>query len=223
MKALALSAALALVAAPLAAQGGRDPDMAVAGGGALPTGWSSRLDARTANAADLKFVTMGPGLHVTSGPATILWRDADRTDGKFHTEVTITRTKAPPHPEAYGLFVAGRSLTGDAQTYLYFLTRGDGKFLISKANGTVAATGKPMVSAVSQDWTDHVAVAKGDDAGKATDKLEIAADGTKLRFSVNGQLVHEMDAAGMDLSGVVGLRINHNLDVHIAGFVVHKM
>lgn len=223
MKLLAMTATLALVATPLAAQGGADPDRAVAGGGTLPAGWSSRLDTRSANPADLKFVTMGPGLHVTSGPAAILWRAADRTEGKFHTEATITRTKAPTHPEAYGIFVAGRDLTGDTQTYIYFLTRGDGKFLISKAAGTVAASGRPAVSGITQGWTDHAAVAKADASGKSTDKLEVVTVGTKLQFKANGQLVHELDATGMDLSGVVGLRINHNLDVHIDGFVVHKM
>ena len=25
------------------------------------------------------------------------------------------------------------------------------------------------------------------------------------------------------MAGVVGLRVNHNLDVHVAGFVVHKL
>ncbi len=223
MTRLALTAALALLATPLAAQGGADPDRAVAGGGTMPPGWSHRLDSRAASAANLSFAPMGPGLHITTGPSGILWRAADRTEGKFHTEATFTRTKAPAHAEAYGLFVAGRNLDADSQTYLYFLTRGDGKFLVSRANGTVAASGRPAVTHVTQGWTDHAAVAKADAAGKATDKLEIATVGTRLRFSVNGQVVHEMDAAGMDLSGIVGLRVNHNLDVHIDGFVVHKL
>lgn len=223
MKPQTLATLLFLAATPLAAQGGADPDRPATGGGTLPPGWSLRLDSRTASAATLSFAPMGPGLHITTGPSGILWRAADQTEGKFHTEATFTRTKAPAHAEAYGLFVAGRDLTSDSQTYLYFLTRGDGKFLISKASGTVAASGRPAVAHVTQGWTDHAAVAKADAAGKSTDKLEVATVGTKLRFSANGQVVHEMDAAGLDLRGIVGLRVNHNLDVHIAGFVVHKL
>lgn len=222
MKRLTFSAAVLLAAAPLAAQGA-DPDRPAQGGGQLPAGWSLRLDTRTASAADVKVATMGTGLHVTTGPSGILWRAPDQTEGRFHTEATFTRTKAPAHPEAYGLFIAGRDLASDAQTYLYFLTRGDGKFLISRANGTVATSGRPAVTHVSQGWTDHAAVAKANAAGQSTDKLEIATAGGKLRFSVNGQLVHEMDAAGLDLRGIIGLRVNHNLDVHVEGFVVHRL
>jgi hypothetical protein len=222
MKILTLSAAALLATAPLAAQGA-DPDRAAQGGGQLPAGWSLRLDTRSASAADVKVVTMGTGVHVTTGPSGILWRAADATEGRFHTEATITRTKAPTHPEAYGLFVAGRDLQADTQTYIYFLTRGDGKFLISRANGIVAASGRPAVTPVTQGWTDHAAVAKANAAGQSTDKLEIATADVKLRFSVNGQLVLEMAAAGLDLRGIVGLRVNHNLDVHVEGFVVHKL
>jgi hypothetical protein len=213
MKLMMFSAAALLTAMPLAAQGA----------GTLPAGWSLRLDTRSASAADVKVAIMGTGLHVTTGPSGILWRAADATEGRFHTEATITRTKAPTHPEAYGLFVAGRDLTGDTQTYLYFLTRGDGKFLISRANGIVAASGRPAVTHVTQGWTDHGAVAKANAAGQSTDRLEIATADGKIRFSVNGQVVHELDATGMDLRGIVGLRVNHNLDVHVEGFVVHRL
>jgi hypothetical protein len=198
-----LSAATLLVAAPLLhAQ--------------LPTGWSARLDNDQMSLADVQFVTMGPGLHLTTGPHVILWREADRTAGGFHTEVTITRTKAPAHPESYGLIFGGRDLATPNQTYLYFLVRGDGKFLIRKREGAT-------VSDVVDSWTDHAAIHKADEAGKVTDKLEIAATATTLRFSVNGQVVHEMPTAGLNLEGHVGLRASHALDLHLDGFVVHKM
>ncbi|HUG27867.1 MAG TPA: hypothetical protein VMK53_06175, partial [Gemmatimonadales bacterium] len=122
MRRMLLCAATLLVAAPLLhAQ--------------LPTGWSARLDSDQMSLDNVKFVTMGPGLHLTTGPHVILWREADRTAGRFHTEVTITRTKAPAHPESYGLIFGGRDLGSPNQTYLYFLVRGDGKFLIRKREG----------------------------------------------------------------------------------------
>jgi hypothetical protein len=45
----------------------------------------------------------------------------------------------------------------------------------------------------------------------------------KLKFSVNGKQVAELDAPGGSVAGIVGIRMNHNLDVHVDGFAVHKM
>jgi hypothetical protein len=55
--------------------------------------------------------------------------------------------------------------------------------------------------------------------------LEISGDAAtkKLIFKVNGKQVAEIDAPNGDVGGLVGLRVNHNLDVHVAGFAVHKM
>ena len=207
----AMMAALSL---PLAAQQ-KDPDKTVAGGGKLPAGWSARTD-RNAPLDNVKFEAMGPGWHFTTGPAVIVWRDADATGGALHTEATFTQTKKPTHPEAYGLFIAGKNLKDSTFTYTYFLTRGDGKFMIKNMAG-----GKTTTVA---DWTDNGALVKEAADGKATNKLEIAVgkDG-KVSFSANGKEVHSMAAAPGAMAGVVGLRVNHNLDVHVAGFVVHKL
>src|SRR6266851_4294789 len=48
---------------------------------------------------------------------------------------TFTQTKAPRHPEGYGLLFGGRDLAGAAQRYTYFLVRGDGTFLVKRRNG----------------------------------------------------------------------------------------
>lgn len=217
MRTLSIVALSALLAAPLSAQGS-DPDKKVAGGGTLPAGWSAHLDQASANMADVKFVPMGAGLHVTTGPAVILWKEADAVKGPFHTLATFTQTKAPTHPEAYGLFAGGQDLKGATPTYIYFIVRGDGKFMINKMGGGTRTTLVP--------WTDNDAIVKQDaTTGKATNKLEIdgKVDPSKIAFKVNGKVVHEMPAAGTDLNGAVGLRVNHNLDVHIDGFAVHKL
>lgn len=200
--------ALAMTLTPLAA--------GAQAAGTLPPGWSARLDSPTASLANVQFATMGGGLHLTTGPHVILWREADRTTGRFHTEATITRTKAPAHAESYGLIFGGRDLSGAGQAYYYFLVRADGKFLIRKREGTT-------VSNVTAGWADGEGIAKADADGKATDKLEIAATATTVRFSVNGKVVHEMPATGLNLEGFVGLRASHSLDLHIDGFVVHKL
>jgi hypothetical protein len=82
--------------------------------------------------------------------------------------------------------------------------------------GTVSSPSTAVVP-----WTANAAVVKQDStSGKATNKLEISGDGKKLTFKVNGTTVHEMDAPS---AGIVGIRMNHNLDVHVDGFAVHKM
>lgn len=230
MRILTALAALGMVALPLAAQQPKpgkpdtmkmkmgdhmaDPDKAVQGGGTLPTGWSARAD-RSAALTNAKVVPMGDGMHVTLGPAIILYRAADMASGPFHTLATFTQTKAPMHPEAYGLFIGGKNLDAATQQYTYFLVRGDGKYLIKKRNGDSTS--------VVKDWTDGPSVAKADAAGKATNMLEIdnKSDPATVKFKVNGQEVYSMPA-GADARGIVGLRVNHNLDVHVAGFALHQ-
>lgn len=191
-----------------------DPDKAVTGGGTLPAGWSARTD-RDAPMTNVKFAPMGSGFHVTLGPATVLYRAADQANGPFHTLATFTQTKAPMHPEAYGLFVGGQNLSAPTQQYTYFLVRGDGKYLIKRRDGANTS--------VIKDWTDSPAVVKADSAGKATNMLEIdnKSDPSTVTFKVNGQAVHSMPADATT-KGIVGLRVNHNLDVHVSGFALHQ-
>jgi hypothetical protein len=191
-----------------------DPDQAVQGGGKLPDGWSARTD-RDAPLSNVKFVTMGDGFHATMGPAAILYRESDKVSGPFHAVASFTQTKAPRHPEAYGLFFGGKALDGEGQQYTYFLVRGDGKFLVKQRNGAETKN-------VTEGWTANAAVKSQDADGKATNKLEIdATTPGKVKFLANGTSVYEMDASPADINGIVGLRINHNLDVHVAGFGVH--
>lgn len=226
MKALAL---LLLAAAPLAAQQtpaypaapatpaaaahAADPDKNVQGG-ALPAGWAGRTDrGQPLNLA--KFEAMGGGWHVTTGPAAIFYQAADQVTGNFHTLATFTQVKAPAHPEAYGMFIGGKTLDGDAQSYIYVLVRGDGAYMIKRRAGAQVTT--------VVDWTPSAAVVKADSAGKATNKIEVQAQGGKLKFTINGTDVHTMDATAAETNGIIGLRVNHNLEVHVAGFAVHRI
>lgn len=189
---------------------------AVQGGGTLPAGWSARPD-EGGDVKDIKFVTMEPGYHLTLGPATILYRGEDRVEGPFHTLATFHQMKKLPHPEGYGLFMGGQALAGKGQKYTYFLVRDDGTYLIKQRNGD-------KTTEITKGWTPHPAVKKGDTQGKASNLLEIDAkqDPKKVEFKVNGRTVHTAAAKSMDLKGNVGVRVNHNLDIHIEGFEVHQ-
>ena len=217
------AAALALTAGALRAQGA-DPDKLVANGGVNVPGWTGRIDPQAAKGGrkitDDKVVSMGPGFHVTSGPAAVYWNPANTASGNYTVSASFSQTKAATHPEAYGVFLAGRDLESPNQSYLYFLVRQDGKYLINhRANDS---TVHKMV-----DWTANSAVKAIDANGKATNALSIAVLPDKLSFMVNGVEVttlprSEVDraGAGSGTTGIAGIRVNHNLDVHVGGFAV---
>ena len=213
---MAVTGMLALAAvAPLAAQQQqakeKDPTKAVAAG-ALPTGWSTRLDDASKAA---KFEAMGPGFHVTSGGAAIYWRAADAQKDNFTVSANFRQAEKGMHPEAYGLFTGGRELSDAAkQTYLYFEVRQDGMYYIAHRSG---ANVHKLV-----DWTASPAIHKIDDTPNATNDLAIKVAADSVRFFVNNTQVNAVPRSGMsaDESGDVGLRVNHNLSVHVASFTV---
>ncbi len=214
---------LTVSAASLSAQGA-DPDKLVSDGGVKVDGWAGRVDHRAATQGrtikDAKFLPMGGGIHVTAGPAAIYWNAANSRSGNYTVQATFNQTKASTHPEGYGLLLAGRDLTAPNQSYAYFLVRQDGKFFVGhRANDT---TVHKVV-----DWTANPAVKAIDANGKASNALSIVVDKDKLSFRVNGTEVQSLPRSVIDsgpehsgTSGVAGIRVNHNLDVHIDGFSV---
>jgi hypothetical protein len=210
---------LGLIGTPLVAQSAeereKDADQPVRDAALLPAGWTARPDAG-GDAGDIKFVTMEPGYHLTLGPATILYRNADRANGPFHTLAKFHQMKKLKHAEGYGLFLGGSNLDGDQQSYTYFLVREDGKFTIKRREGE-------KVSEVV-GWTSHPAINKADAGGKATNLLEIDAkiDPRRVSFKANGKEVHSVPAGRVATTGMVGLRVNHNLDLHVEEFAVHQ-
>jgi hypothetical protein len=226
MRTVTILSLTTLLALPLAAQRpASDPDKNVAGTGTLPAGWSVRLDRTTDSLKNLKFGPMGPGLHVTTGPSGIFWREADAVPGSFHTIATFTQMKKPTHPEAFGIFVAGKDIHEPTASYVYLIVRGDGMFSIRQGGAVGAGSTNLTTGGNRNGWLASDAVVKEDSAGKAKNTLEITGDAAskKLTFKINGKEVAQIDAPNGAVGGLVGLRVNHNLDVHIDGFAVHKM
>src|SRR5437762_11130287 len=213
---VAFGTLLSFGAAAGAAAQDHDPDAKIAGGGTLPTGWHARTD-KNRPLADAKIQTLGTGLHATLGPAVILWRDRDVGTGNYRVVATFTQTVNPRHPEGYGLFIGGSHLADAQNRYTYFLVRGDGKFLVKRR---VAGD---STAVVTPDWTDNDAVVKADSAGQATNELSISVRGGTVTFQVNGKDVYSAPAARLDTRGIVGYRVNHNLDVHLSALGVHKL
>src|SRR5688500_8897270 len=103
--------------------------------GKLPAGWKARLDDAKANVKDIKFHKMGNALHFMTRPATVVWNPANRAKGNFSVSGEFELMKKPEHPEAYGLVFAAENLDKADQSYLYFLIRHDGRFLIKHRQG----------------------------------------------------------------------------------------
>ncbi|MES2305576.1 MAG: hypothetical protein V4558_08715 [Gemmatimonadota bacterium] len=218
---IALMAAIAFAAvSPLGAQD-HDPTTAVKGTG-LPAGWMVRFDPAypgrpTPTVADVNFRVMGPGFHHTSGPAGIYYKEADASKGNYTVSATFGQRKSSQH-EAYGLFIGGKDLQTATQNYLYFIVKPvDGTFLINHRT----SDGKPK-SVVAYTASDAINKDSPTD-GSATNKLSIKVSGDVVSFMVNDKEVKslkksELDGASTD--GLVGMRLNHNLDLHIADFGV---
>jgi hypothetical protein len=225
-----LAAALvvaAALAAPAAAQD--HADHATHGSGQLPAGWALRFDPPSAHPGmpmpappqptDVAFMAMGGGFHVQSGPAAIYYRDAERATGAFTLSASFTQGRSMGR-EAYGLVLGGDDLQESTQTYLYFLIRpADGAVLIN--HRTSDAAPRSLVA-----WTPTAAVNReAAGSGAARNELAVRVTADAVHFLVNGTEVHALtraDLGGASTDGLVGVRINHNLDLMIEGFGVTR-
>lgn len=225
----ALCLALALLpvlAAPLAAQDRPDPRTPDGQNNQVPATWKVRLDrpnpdvkvGANAEEADIFFVNMTPGWHITSGPAAIYYHPGSTAEGAYHAQVAINLfAPGQRQREAYGLFIGGQHLDADDQAYDYFLVRNTGEFLIKRRRGSETET--------IRDWTKHPAIVVHDNTEGQSVMNTLAVDvGTEtVGFFVNDTEVARLPSADLATDGLVGFRINHGLNVHISDIGVHPM
>jgi hypothetical protein len=228
--ALYLTLAAAFAATPLLAQGNMggmrgmgDPTTKVAGSGKLPDGWMLRFDTPRGGGAmpaptEVNFRTMGTGYHVTSGPPAIYYSSKDQGSGQYAFSATFHQAKSMVH-EAYGIFIGGSNLQDSTQNYLYLVIRPlDGAFAIEHRAGNVNPTKLAVM-------TPNDAVVKDGADGSATNTLTIHVAADTVHFLVNGKLVKAIaksDLNGAATSGQAGLRINHNIDIHVDNVGIKK-
>lgn len=199
---------MALVAAfvmPLAAQ--------------TPAGVKMRVD-RSTDAQDpddnpeLKVVTAGKGYRVTGGPAGVFWNPAHTATGNYTARATFTLMKPSNHTNYYGLVFGGSALEGASQAYTYFVIAQNGTFLIKGRNGDATPT--------IQNRMPHAAIKQPDGSGMSTNTLEVRVAGDTISYVVNDQVVHTMPKGSVKTDGLVGIRINHMLDVQVEGPEIRK-
>jgi hypothetical protein len=193
-----------------------DPTLAPAGPTTgIPAGYAVRLDRADQDAADFHVEEGDGSMMIRTGPAGVLYSSENvPAEGDYSVSATFTEVGAPAgHREAYGLIIGGADLSGEAQRYTYFLVRGDGRYLIKQRNGAEAMN-------VTDGWQDSDVVVAAEEDGDVTNDLSIAVRGDQAHFSVNGTEVATFPTADLDVAGIAGVRVNHNLNVRVEDFSI---
>lgn len=232
--ALASAALAAVVAFPTTSSAqGMEASAKVEGGGIKVPGWMGKVDAAEARRGmtvdQAKFITMGSGMHVTTGPAITYWKSDDKATGDYTVKASFNEAKfmgLSPHAHPYGIVIAGNDMDSDKPSYLYCEAYGDGRFIVrgfspTAQRGTFQMNGQEgeMNAAVNK------AAAK-DQPVKQT--IAMSVKGDKVTCNINGTDVAtytkaELMAKGLtSLDGNYGIRFAHNTDAHVAGFAMTK-
>ncbi len=179
-----------------------------------PPEWRVRFDRPTTSDSALYFVSMPPGWHVTSGPAGILYDPARTARGEYRVRSEIFLFPGDRR-EGFGIFIGGRDLDNENQSYTYFLIRKDGRFLVKDRRGRDTNTLVP--------WTAHAAILQhpgGDQTAKNVLAVRCGTD--TVEFYVNDAKVASLPRSAVLADGVVGLRVNHSLNLHITDLTVER-
>ena len=219
MRVLKASAmAVALAVCTIAAQ---DKDVKVAGGGITAKGWQGKIDAQAAKGGmtinDSKFMEMGGGFHVTTGPAALYWNPANTAKGDYTVKANFTESKnKADHPHPYGVFIGGSNLDSETPTALYCVAYGNGNALVRGFSGGKVFNAAPRAA--------NAAVKKAGADGSVTQEIALSVKGDTVTCSINGTAVATLNKADLvgagkleSTDGVYGLRIAHNIDVMVQG------
>jgi hypothetical protein len=213
---LAVSVTLALaVATEVDAQAARAP---AGQRTAPPAGWTIRADAGAMahdDGAQAKMEVMKPGWHVTTGPAAILFDSTVRASGNWRIEAVLDLFDPGTRAEGFGVFFGGRDLNGAAPRYSYALVRRDGRALLKVRDGATTRT--------VRDWTAHRAIPiwrSGPNVTSVAYPLVIEATADRVTMSIGGTAVLDAPRRELPSDGVIGLRVNHALSIHVEKLVV---
>ena len=187
-----------------------------------PAGWSVRVDRSTSpsdpdNTPNLKFARMGTGVSCDGGDPLAcsgIPRTPPRATSRRPPPFTLTKPSS--HANYYGLVIGGSDLAAANQSYIYFMVAQDGTYLIKHRAGEQTHDVK--------GYTKHEAVKVPGADGKSVNALEVRVAGDTISYVVNGTVVHTTPKTGMTAKtdGLVGVRINHVLDMHVDGFAVKE-
>lgn len=180
-----------------------------------PGGYEVRLDSERSDPGEFRIDPEAGAVRVQTGPAGIAWHPEDVIEsGPLHVQATFVHHGSPVgYREAYGVFVGGLDLDSPDLEYSYLLVRSTGDFLIKRRRGETTET---LV-----DWTPHEAISRVVEEGDEPENtLAVDVLGGETVYSVNGVEVFRMPTPEARPYGVVGLRVNHRLDIRVTDWVV---
>jgi hypothetical protein len=151
---------------------------------------------------------------VTGGPAGTFWQPAQNATGNYTARATFTLVKPSGHTNYYGLIFGGANLESASQSYTYFLVAQNGTYVIRTRNGEAVTDVRGR--------TEHAAIRRPGDNGQSTNTVEVRVGASDINYVVNGTVVHTTPKSAAKTDGIVGVRINHTLDVHVEDFAVQK-
>jgi hypothetical protein len=208
----------------------QDASRVVAGGGIKVAGWQGKIDPGEAKAGGklegAKLEKVGNDLRVTTGPALAYWNPSNVASGNYTVKATFTEEKymgLNNHPHPYGLFIGGSDMGADAQSYLYCMAYGDGRFIVRGFSGdsTFRLNGRGEPNA---------AINKASGVGASvTQEIALSVKGDKIECAINGQVVGSYDKSAAiganklkSTDGVYGIRFGHNTDAVVKGLALTK-
>jgi len=223
--------ALGLITAAANIAVAQDANRKVEGGGISAPGWMGKIDpseaAKGEKLENAKLAAMGPGLHVTTGPAVTYWNPANKASGDYTVKATFNESKymnLNDHPHPYGIMIGGNDLGTDNQSFLYCTAYGNGTYIMRGFNGSTP------FQLGGRRPTEDAAVHKA--AGKdqpVSQEIGIQVKGDQVSCLINGKAVisypkSEVVGPGKlkSTDGVWGIRFAHNTEAHVADLKMTK-
>ena len=163
---------------------------------------------------DVTVVAADQGFQVNTGPATVVWDDANTASGEYTLSAKFTLLEPSGHNNYYGLIYGGGALDSESQNYLYFLIGQNGSYIVKhRANDETVHD--------IQGRTPSDAVVQPDANGTCMNELEVRVGAEETEFVINGTVVYTAPKSGMAArsDGIYGVRINHR----IPGVVVQEL
>ena len=199
-----------------------DPTIPSGENNAVPENWIVRTDGSSEDVtigsdketADIFFVNMTPGWHITSGPAAIYYHPSSTAEGFYTAKMAVHLFDPGQRNEAFGLFMGGNKLDEDDLVYDYFLIRNTGEYLIKRRTGSDTE--------MIQDWTAHESIKRytADSEDSVLNELVVEVRENEVGFFINGEEVTALPVSRVRTNGIVGLRVNHALNLHISDLEV---
>jgi hypothetical protein len=201
-----------------------EPDRVVPKGGVFAKGWRGAVIDPSATVQggsinDSRFAAAGSDFVLNAGPAAIYWNPANSMRGSYSVQATFKESNYltfSSHAHPYGIFIAGMNLDTPKPSLFYCAPYANGTFITRGFREGVPGGGPPK---------PHDSVHKADGAS-VTQHVEIRVADGRVTCLINNVIVTTLEKNQVvgpgrleSTDGIAGIRVGHNLDVTISGWL----